>query len=73
MVFLITILQGKSAYFSLQFELLAQLFSEKTRDIIIALTFSNISYYQRYLFETGNMCSLTKEQSMLSRETIQNA
>ena len=37
------------------------------------LTFSNLHYYCRYQCDTRIMCSLSKEQSILSRETIQNA
>ena len=37
------------------------------------LTFSNICYYWRYLLWTRSMCSPSKEQSILSRKTIQNA
>ena len=56
---------------------------EKTRGILLqpgrcrrrakTLTFCNISYYLRYLLETRSMCSLSKEKSIRSRETIQNA
>ena len=32
-----------------------------------------LCHYWRYLLETRNMCSLSKDQSLLSRETIQTA
>ena len=65
--------------------LLAQLFSEKTQGIPIALAsslsaaaackkFCNISVITEEIFlETQSMRSLSKKQSILSRETIQNA
>ena len=61
---------------------LAQPFSEKTWGIAIALAsfflYKNfdilyyLCYYWRYLLEIQNMCSLSKEQYILSREKIQN-
>ena len=69
--------------FCIQFS--AQLFSEKTSGIAIALVLLLLSlrcknfdileyvcYYRKYLLETQNMCSLSEEQSILSSETIQN-
>ena len=63
---------------------LARVFLEKTLSIAIALVASSAScknfdileylcYYWRYLLETWRMCLLAIEQSILSRETIQNA
>ena len=69
--------------------LLAQLFSEKTQGIAVALALSlchrchccskTLTIWiisvitEDNLLETQNMCSLSKEQSILSREIIQNA
>ena len=60
---------------------LARLFSEKTRGIAIALasalssssckSFGFLSYlcnYRKYILETRNICSLSKEQPIVSRE-----